>query len=367
MKEGQLIYQIGLTMIPKVGGINGKKLISYCGDAESVFKEKKASLIKIPGIGEALAKNINQGKVLSRAEKEIDFIEKNRIKALFFLDKAYPQRLKHCIDGPLMLYYKGNQDLNNSKTIAIVGSRRATEYGKEITAGIIEQLADQELLIISGLAYGIDTQAHKSAISNHLPTIAVLGHGLNHLYPSTNRKLADKMILDGGLITEFISQARVEPEHFPQRNRIIAGMSDAVIVIEAAKKGGALITAEIANSYNRDVFAVPGKIGDKYSEGCNWLIKTHKAALLQSGADIKYIMGWDSDKKNPKGQQPKLFEELTDTEQTIMAYLKEQESAAIDNISLSTKLPASKTAEALLSLEFKGLIKVLPGKMFKVY
>ena len=360
-----LLYQIGITLIPGIGDINGKKLVSYCGSSEAIFKENKSKLLKIPGIGQATVNSIISQKVLHRAEQEIKFIEKYKIKPLFFLDEKYPFRLKHCIDGPLMIYYKGNADLNQSKIVAVVGTRRATEYGKSMCDKIVEDLAEMDVLIISGLAYGIDACAHKAAVSYKLNTIGVLAHGLDRIYPAANKKLAEKMLLQGGLLTEFKSRTNPDRENFPKRNRIVAGMADAVIVIESAKKGGALISSGIANSYNRDVFAVPGKVGDKYSEGCNFLIKTNRAALIQSADDIKYIMGWESNQ--PKaGKQKKLMLEFTPDQEQIIEILNINGEAGIDHIVSKAKLSPSKVASTLLELEFEGIIKCLPGKIFKI-
>ena len=359
-----LIYQIGITLIPGIGDINGKKLISYCGGAEAVFKESKRNLMKIPGIGNATVQSILSQKVLERAEKEIEFIEKYNIKPLFFTDKLYPQRLKHCEDGPMMLYYTGNADLNTNYIVGIVGTRRATEYGKEMCNKIVEGLADLNVLVVSGLAYGIDTNAHKASLSNNLKTVGVLAHGLDRIYPGANRQLAETMVENGGLLTDFKSHTNPDRENFPKRNRIIAGMIDALIVIESAAKGGALITANIANSYNRDVFAIPGKINDKYSQGCNFLIKTNKAALAQSAADIKYIMGWEiSAEKISK--QKKLFIELSEDEEKVMKLLIENGETGIDLIVHKSNLTNSKVASILLNLEFEGLVKSLPGKTYK--
>ncbi len=359
-----LIYQIGISLIPGVGDINGKKLISYCGGAEAVFKEKKQALMKIPGIGFSLVNSILSQKVLERAEEEIGFIEKHKISPLFYTDKKYPQRLKHCIDGPMMIYYKGNADLNSTRIISIVGTRKATEYGKEFCAKLVADLTGLDLMVVSGLAYGIDTHAHKSAVKNEMATVGILAHGLDRIYPQVNKSLAEKMVKNGGLLTDFISKTNPDRENFPKRNRIVAGISDATVVIESAIKGGALITANIANSYNRDVFAFPGRVNDHYSEGCNFLIKTNRAALIQSAKDIKYIMQWEPESgKIPK--QHKLFKELSQEEELIVNILKENEETSIDYIVLKSKLSMSKIASILLNLEFDGIVKSLPGKMYK--
>lgn len=361
-----LLYQIALTLLPGVGDVLGKKLVAYCGGVEEVFKQNRKSLEKIPGIGSKLVDSILNQNVLLRAEEEIKFIEKYNISALFYLDKQYPARLKNCDDAPIILYFKGNSNLNVPKIVSIVGTRKATEYGKGMCEKIIADLKSFDVLVVSGLAYGIDTCSHRAALEQNLKTVAVLGHGLDMIYPYLNRHLAEKMVDQGGLITEFMSKTKPDRENFPKRNRIIAGLADATIVVEAAKTGGALITAEIANSYNRDVFSVPGRIGDPWSEGCNNLIKTNKAALVQSAADIAYILGWEKSGTTTPVFQRELFVELTEDEEKIVSLLREQTNTGIDHIYLNSGLPASKVAATLLNLEFKGLIRALPGKTYKL-
>jgi len=361
----ELLYQIALTLIPGIGDINGKRLVSYCGGIEAVFNENKAALLKIPGIGPITLKSILNKSVFSQAEKEIRFIEKFNIQTFFYLEKNYPHRLKNCEDGPIMLYYKGNSDLNSTRILSIVGTRKASPYGKRMCKEVIEDLKDSEVTIVSGLAYGIDTQAHKNAVVQGLPTIGVLAHGLDWMYPAANRVLAGKMLKNGGLLTEFRSDTNPDRENFPRRNRIIAGLSDAVLVIESALKGGALITAEIANSYNRDVFAIPGRTNDPYSQGCNFLVKTNRAALIQSAKDIQYILNWDDEEKS-SFKQKKIFFDFNTEEQTIVDLLKENEILGIDQIGIKANFPISKVASTLLNLEFQGVIQCLPGKVFKL-
>jgi DNA processing protein len=361
-----LRYQIALTLLPGVGDVLGKKLVAYCGGVEAVFREKKAALEKIPGIGQKLIDAILSQNVFARADEEITFIEENNIQPLFYLQKHYPTRLKNCVDSPIMIYYKGTGDLNSQKVISVVGTRNATSYGKEICEKLIQGLAAHSVLIVSGLAYGIDTCAHRSALDKNLKTVGVLGHGLDRVYPYLNRGLAEKMLDQGGLVSEFMSQTKPDRENFPRRNRIIAGMSDGTLVIEAAKSGGALITADIANSYNRDVFSVPGRIGDTWSEGCNALIKTNKAHLVQTPEDIAYIMGWNTTRKAKPKIQRELFIELSPDEEKIVGILRNADSMGIDNVCFHTGLPTSKVSSTLLNLEFQGLVKVLPGKIYKL-
>lgn len=366
MTHPDLIYQIGITLLPGIGDVLGKKLIAYCSGVEAVFKQKRKTLEKIPNIGGKLVNAILNQNVLGRAEEEMKYIEGQNITPLFYLENNYPVRLKNCIDSPIMLYYKGNTNLNVPKVISVVGTRKATQYGKEICEKLVAGLARHDALIVSGLAYGIDTCAHRSALENKLKTVAVLGHGLDRIYPYLNRQLSEKIVDQGGLITEFLSKTKPDRENFPKRNRIIAGMSDATIVVEAAKSGGALITAEIANSYNRDVFSVPGRIGDTYSEGCNFLIRTNKAVLIQSVKDVGYILGWDVDSKKSPKRQRQLFVELSLDEEKVVEVMQKNENTGIDTICAETRLPISKIAAALLNLEFQGLVRALPGKMYKL-
>jgi DNA processing protein len=361
-----LKYKLALTLIPGVGSVNGKSLVAYCGGVKAVFMEKKRALLKIPGIGEQTINAIANHNVFGRAEEELAFIEKNNIAPLFYLDKEYPIRLKQCHDSPLMLYYKGTSNLNAAKVVAMVGTRKATEYGRDMCRKIIEGLVEQNVLIVSGLAYGIDTWSHKAALDNKLETIGVLGHGLDRIYPFANRALAEKMTESGGLLCEYMSNTMPDRENFPMRNRIIAGISDAVIVVEAGASGGALITAEIANSYNRDVFAVPGRLGDPHSEGCNKLIKINKAALIQSAKDISYLLNWNDEKDHKKVVQRQLFLNLSPDEELIVSTLREKGDMEIDTLLLETLLMPAKAASVLLNLEFEGVIRCLPGKVYRL-
>jgi DNA processing protein len=359
-----LIYKIGITLIPNIGAVNGKQLIAHCGGVEAVFKESRTALEKIPNIGSVVISNIKNQKVLKRAEEEIKYIRKNNITPLFYTSKDFPSRLSNCHDSPIMLYYKGNTPLNNRRVVSIVGTRRATNYGKEICNEICTHLKDYDVLILSGLAYGIDSCAHRSAIENGTSTVAVLGHGLHTVYPAQNRRLAEKMTENGGLLTEFISNTKPDRENFPKRNRIVAGMSDAIIVVESGRKGGAIITADLGNSYNRDVFAVPGRSGDEFSIGCNYLIRTNRAALIENGSNLTYFMGWEKSDVKTSVQQ-KLFVDLSDDEQCVFDCVSQHKEISIDRISIITAIKPSIVASTLLKLEFEGMIKALPGKLFK--
>lgn len=361
-----MLHNIALTFVKGIGDVIIKSLISYCGSAEEVFNSKQSALEKVPGVGPKIAQAIINHDAFKRAEEELQFIEKYKITPLFFTDTNYPKKLKNCIDSPAILYFKGNADLNNQKTIAVVGTRNATNYGRNFCDKLIDELKVHYPLIVSGLAYGIDIAAHKSSLNYNLPTIGVLGHGLDRIYPALHRSVAEKMIERGGLLTEFPSQTNPDRQNFPKRNRIIAGMADATIVIEAAKKGGALITAEIANSYNRDVFALPGRVDDEFSEGCNFLIKTNRANLITSAKDIEYIMGWQNDQQKQNNKQTKLFVDLNPEEKLIFDAIQSQQSISIDDLQVKLNMPQSKLAMLLLGLEMQSVIISLPGKIYRV-
>lgn len=362
--SGTLIHKIAISLIPNIGDILAKRLVAYCGGVDAVFKEKRRALEKIPGVGSFYANAVLSQDVFGRAEEEIKFIEKNHVRPVFYLDKEYPSRLTHCEDGPVMLYFKGETNFNTQKVISIVGTRESTDYGERICNKLIEDLSEHNVLIISGLAYGIDICAHKAALKQGLPTVGVLAHGLDKIYPSLHKTTAEKMLENGGLLTDFTSRTRPDPQNFPRRNRVVAGMSDATIVIESKKDGGSLITADIANSYNRDVFAFPGRVGDPTSEGCNNLIKQNKAALIQSAKDIIYLLGWEEKTSPKKNVQKQLFLELKPEEETLVNLLKGKVSLNIDDLCFSAKMPMSKVSTLLLSLEFSGIVRSLPGKMY---
>lgn len=366
--QEKLKHQIAITKIPGIGPVLGKTLVSYCGSPEAVFRESKKRLQRIPGISEGLAKSITDSDALKEAEEEVAFVNKHDIRVLFFTEEEYPHRLKHCEDAPVLLYYKGQDSFNHERVLAVVGTRHATDYGKKVCEEIIADLAALGVCIVSGLAYGIDTAAHKSAVKNNLPTVGVLAHGLDRIYPAENKSLASKMMSNGGVITEFMSGTKLDPALFPRRNRIIAGMSDAVVVVESKINGGGLITAEIANSYNRDVFAIPGRAGDKFSGGCNYLIKANKAALVESAEDIIQQLGWEKKDAAAKAKPSQLaiFNELKQDEKELVNILQQSGKLAIDSICLRAKLPMSKVSSALLNLEFQGLVRSLPGKVYSI-
>ncbi len=362
-----LTYRIALTQIPGVGGITARRLISYCGGVEAVFKERAAALKKIPGIGDQIAAAVCSQSFFDRAAEEIRFIEREGIRPLFYQDAAYPARLKECEDSPLLLYVKGNADLNHTRVVAVIGTRNITAYGKERCQTLVRDMQSLGAMVVSGLAYGVDGCAHETALQHGLPTVAVLGHGLDRVYPHLHQKLARNILREGGaLVTDFISGTKPERENFPKRNRIIAGLCDAIVVVEAAITGGALITANIANTYNRDVFAFPGRVNDRYSQGCNKLIRINKAHLIEQVADLQYIMNWDAGNDNRNAQQASLFVSLTPEEKEVAAFLKANPGAGMDQIVSGVPYNLSKTSSILLSLEFKGVVKPLPGKHFQL-
>jgi len=364
LNEEEQVMRIAVKLIPSVGDTVARNLFGYCGSAKAIFTEKKSRLMKIPGVGPATAEHIVAFKNFRRAEEEWRFIEKHKIQLCFYADDHYPKRLKQIIDPPFILYYRGSSSLDQPKIIGVVGTRQATEYGKKFCSQLIEALVPFNVLVISGLAYGIDIAAHRAALRNNLPTIAVLAHGLDRIYPSAHKNIASKMIGNGGVLSEYISGTPPDREHFPERNRIVAAMSDAIIVVEAAEKGGALITAEYANSYNKDVFALPGRNNDEYSAGCNKLIKTHKAALIENADDLIYIMGWDTGQKSKKMKQISLNIDLSPLELQIIRAIEEKGKTHIDELTIIASTPNSELALILLNLEFNGILKSHPGNYY---
>lgn len=366
MNDTELLHLLALLKVEGIGDVVAKKLLNYFPTAESIFKAKASQLSSIDGIGQVLIKNLKNKSVFELAKAELNFIVENNIQALFYKDEDYPKRLKHCIDGPILLFASGNFDFNNRKIISIVGTREITTYGTEFCKKLIEDLAPLNPIIVSGFAYGVDIVAHKAAMDNNLQTIGVIAHGLNQVYPKVHKKYVGKMEENGGFLTEFWSTSNPDKENFVKRNRIVAGMSEATIVIESAEKGGSLITANLANDYNRDVFAVPGRTTDKFSQGCNNLIKTQRAHLLTSAADILYILNWELQPKEEKVIQKQLFISLDNDEQKLYDYLLKSGKQLLDVIALDCDLLVFKTASILLNMELKGVVRPLPGKLFEV-
>ncbi len=362
-----LEYKIAISLIPGIGSVTARNLIAYVGSVEGVFQEKEKNLLKIPGVGEVNAQKVVRQNVLERAKKEVEFILKNRIKTFFYLDENYPTRLKNCSDAPIILFYKGNANLNERRIISVVGTRNATNYGKDVCDELIRNFSQRNypLLVVSGLAYGIDVQAHKACLKYDIPTVGVFAHGLDNIYPALHAPIATKMLEKGGLLSDFISESKIDRQNFLRRNRIIAGLADAIIVVESAEKGGALVTADIANSYNRDVFAFPGRSNDPFSKGCNKLIKFNEAVLIENVADIEKAMNWDVKTSSNRVFQTSLFVELTPEEQKLVDLLKGGDRF-VDEITIETQMPMSRVSALLLGLEFKGLIISLPGKMYRL-
>ena len=362
-----LLYQVALTFIPQIGCVQARLLVEQLGSAEAIFRAKTQQLEKIEGIGTIRAKSIKTFSDFHRAEKEIIFIEKYKIHPLFITDPAYPQRLLNCYDPPTLLYYRGKAVLNTSKIVAIIGTRSNTEYGRQLTESLVNNLVSQQVLIVSGLAFGIDAIAHKTALKNKLPTVGVLAHGLDNIYPFQHSALAKEIIKqEGGLLTEFGSATNPDKHNFPTRNRIVAGMSDAIIVIESGNKGGSMVTAELGNGYNRDVFAFPGKVSDSKSAGCNFLIKNNKAILLTDADQLIHAMGWEENKKTAWKKQKELFIQLSPDEKIITDILREKEQTHIDELNVRSGLSTSTVAAIILNLELQQVIQSFPGKIYKL-
>lgn len=364
MSDQELFYLLALLKVDGVGDIMAKKLVTHCGSAEAVFKAKAVQIASIDGIGAVLLKNLKDKSVFEKASFELEFIRKEKINVSYFQDEDYPELLKHCIDAPVLIFTSGNINMKNKKLISIVGTRQVTSYGIDFCKKLIEDLVPLDPLIVSGFAYGVDIVAHQIAMENNLQTIGVLAHGLNQVYPRTHKKYIAKMEENGGFITEFWSSSNPDKEKFVRRNRIVAGMTEATIVIESADKGGSLITANLANDYNREVFAVPGRVSDRYSQGCNNLIKTQKANVLTSAADLIYVLNWDLENK-PKPIQRQLFVELDPDEEIIYNFLIKNGKELLDIIALECNFPIFRLSGILLNMELKGLIRPLPGKMFE--
>jgi len=362
-----LLHQVALTFLKNIGPASARALVDHFGSAEEIFKASKSKWLKASGISGKRIELTDIAGALIRAEDELKYVEKNGVEVIFYTGEKFPKRLKNCYDAPILLYVKGSADLNARRIISIVGTRNATEYGKHQCRQLIEELQQYNVLVVSGLALGIDVAAHKECVKHHTPTVGVLGHGLDRMYPSQNRPTAEKMLENGALLTEYPSGTIPDRENFPQRNRIVAGMADATIVIEAGIKGGALITAEIANSYNRDVFAYPGRIGDEYSEGCNFLIRNNKAGLLTGAADLAYILGWDKTEEVKPVEQLMLPIDLSADEQLIFDILLQHKAPlAIDDLTIKANMATSQLAMNLLNMEMQGYILSLPGKTYRI-
>lgn len=362
----EAFYQLALCDVPNLGVLSVKKLVRYYGSAEEVFRLSARELMQVSGMTALRATSIGAFTGFDAVEANIKFAEKEGLQIISFLDPDYPNRLLHCEDGPVVLFKKGDADLSAQRMVSIVGTRRITPYGKQVTRELIESLVPYNVTVVSGLAYGVDYEAHSACVDAGLPTIGVLGHGLDRMYPPSHYAIAREMVRRGGaLLTEFGIQSKPDRENFPQRNRIVAGMTDATIVIESGAKGGSIITADLAQGYNRDVFAVPGRIHDSNSEGCNKMIKSNKAALLESVKDLEYIMGW-SLKEKRNAVQTKIFVELSAEEEKLLTVLRESAKLQIDELSLKVEMPMSNVMVHLLNLELNGLVRALPGKVYEL-
>lgn len=367
LKMKDYTYEIALSLLPGVGSHSARQLLDIVETAEAVFQMNKSDLRHLFGKHDEIIDAILNRTMFPDVEKELAFIEKNKIQVHYYTDPEFPQRLNRseCIDTPILLYCLGNADLNPKRVVSVVGTRRATPYGKELTRKLVDGFRNEGITVVSGLALGIDAAAHEAALDNQLPTIGVLAHGLDRIYPPSNRGLAKRMLQNGGsLITEIKSRTNILPGMFPARNRIIAAMSDATIVVEASRKGGALITANIANGYHRDLFAFPGRVGDKYSEGCNGIIAACKAIMIRDANDIFFNMAWERKSKN-EGKQTTLFPKLEGDEATVFKIIQDHPDITVEEIHDYCGLSLPKIATALLSLELKNLCRCLPGKIYK--
>lgn len=368
----QLRHLIGLNLIEGVGPILAKRLVAYCGSPKEVFRQPVSQLSKIPGIGEIMAKVVSRSHhVLEKADEELQFCNQHRVAIITYLDETYPARLKFCDDSPTLLFLQGNTDLNAGRMVNVVGTREPSAYGKTFTEKLVEELAAFDLTIVSGMAYGIDITTHKACLQHKIPTIGVMAHGMDVIYPGAHSNVANKMVSgNGAILTEFMSGTGPDKENFPKRNRIVAGMCDATIVIETGVKGGSMITARLANDYSRDVFALPGSPFNEKSQGCNFLIKTNRAALFENASDIAQLMGWKTREKEdtcvPANIQTRLMVDLTDDEKLVTGLLAENGKLMVDKISLRLDQPVSKVSVTLLNLEFKGAVRSLPGKMYEL-
>jgi len=365
MKNDELFYYLVLQSIAGIGPIKAKKLLNHFGGAKQVFQAKRNDIDQIVGFGVNFLKQINNKDILKKAEKEIRFVETHKISAVTYYHNDYPEKLRHCPDAPLVLFSKENFDINNKKIISIVGTRMMTPYGRQFLKEFIKDIKKFDPIIVSGLAYGVDICAHKEAIQHGISTIGILAHGLDRIYPKIHAKVAEKMLENGGLFTEFCSGGSPFKENFIKRNRIIAGISEATLVVESASKGGSLVTSDFASSYFRDVFAVPGRTKDKFSQGCNMLIKSNKAAMITSVNDLEYVLGWTPTQIKKKQIQKKLFVEMSEEERKVHDFLQASERMLLDKLAMETQLTIQKLLMILLQLELKGLVISHPGKVYQ--
>lgn len=370
MNEEELISLMALTKIPGLGSIGAKNLLTAVGDAATIFRERTKLTELVPGVNERLVKALDTPAAFTRAQEELRFVQENHITCISIRSEDYPSRLRECDDAPVLLYLKGNADLNALKVVSMVGTRNATEYGKHLCVDFLHELKElcPEVLVVSGLAYGIDICAHRAALGNAFDTVGVLAHGLDRIYPAVHRHTAIEMLERGGLLTEYMSGANPDRQNFVCRNRIVAGLADAVIVVESAAKGGSLITAEIAESYHRDCFAFPGRVDDEWSQGCNGLIRSNRASLIQSAEDFVKAMCWDagSSKPNTAPVQRQLFLDLTEEERILVDILQKQGEQQINTLVVEANLPVNKVSAILFELEMKGVVRALAGGVYRL-
>lgn len=357
------LYEIALGLIPKIGPVKAKTLVAEIGSAKAIFEESKQNLGLVSGVGSFFLKDFNATECLQRAERELTFMDKNGIDALYYKDPNYPKKLKEAVDSPTLIFTKGKIDFDR-KNVAIVGTRKATAYGKSVTNQFVKDLVDHDVNIISGLAFGIDIEAHKSALQYDIPTVGVFARGLDNISPAPHRMIANDMLEKGGWVTEFLSETPGDPSFFVKRNRIVAGICETTLVVESAQKGGSLITAGLANDYNRDVFAFPGNIDRESSKGTNMLIQKNRAHLVTCAQDMVDILGWEEKAKN-NVFQTNLFLDLTEDEQKIIDILKEKGSLHIDALNDLAKMSISVMSVQLFNLEMKGAIRALAGKRYE--
>jgi DNA processing protein len=366
MSAEDLLHHIALTQVPQIGDVHLKTLLRHFGSATAILRAGRRELECLPGIGTVRASAIRRCRDFSRAEQELKFMDKYDIRPVPFGTNVYPGRLLHCHDAPAMLYFKGKGEMNGKRIISIVGTRGPSAYGRDWLSETNKGLTPFKPLIISGLAYGIDTIAHRQALKSGLSTIGVLAHGLDRIYPHANKSLAREMTETGGLLTEFLSGTHPDAQHFPQRNRIVAGMSDALLVVETGRKGGSMITADIAGSYNKEVFALPGRVTDEKSEGCLLLIREHRAQAVTCAGDIIEALNWDQQPGTKRISQTSLFPEPDEREKEIIELLRDRDFLALDDLQQLCKLRASDISSALLTLEMSGRLEALPGKRFRL-
>ena len=368
MPEDELTALLTLNRIDGLGCIGAKYLYEQLGSAQEIFRSRDHLKDIIPGVDPRLIEALGSSGYDSFVREEIDFIEKHGIRCVTPADTDYPARLIDCNDAPLVLFSLGNVNYNAARTVAIVGTRKATDYGRRMCHSFIKELHQlcPDITIVSGLAYGIDIESHKAAVETGVPTLGVLAHGLDMIYPSAHRDIAKAMLGDGGLVTEFMSRTIPLGPNFVRRNRIIAGLSDAVIVVESAAKGGSLITAEIAESYNRDCFAFPGSVGDPYSVGCNELIRDNHATLITSALDFVNAMNWNDCETKGKLIQKELFPELTEEEDRVYQRVRlKAQGVHINTLIAELNIPYARLSSILFNLEMKGLVKQTPGALCK--